>query len=123
MLKSKNLLLYEAVAILLVFTIGYFIIANKVSYAFAYDSTTYLYDSKIKLITKSANLYGESNLSLFKEKDTIYVTVGDLVEKGILLADDEAGNVKDPTSEVKNLNELKVRIVLKDGKINSKVLS
>ncbi|MBE6148554.1 MAG: hypothetical protein E7167_03580 [Firmicutes bacterium] len=122
MMKSKNIILYEIIAVLSVFTIVYFVAVNKASYAFAYDDKQTLYDNRMKLIDKSAKLYGENNMSLFEDEKTIYVTVSDLVEKSYLLPDDENGNVKDPTSDVKLLNDLRVRITLEDGKIETKIL-
>lgn len=123
MMKSKNIILYEIIAVLAVFTIVYFVAANKASYAFAYDDVKVLYDNRINLIEKSAKSYGEHNLDLFEEEDTIYVTVKDLVENGYLLPDDENGNVKDPTSDVKLLNDLRIRVTKTDGNIKIKVLS
>lgn len=123
MLKSKNIMLYEALSILLVFTIVYFIAANKISYAFPENSSDTLYSNKIDFIAKSAAIYGQNNLSLFEDEDTIYLTVGQLIEKGAILPDDSSNIIKDPNSDVNNLNDLKVRISLKNGKVTSKVLT
>ena len=122
MVKSKNILLYEMIAILALFTIIYFVAANRVSYAFSDDGLKKLYDNKIALIDKMAKMYGENNQDLFEEDDTLYITVKELAEKGYLLADDEDGNVKDPMSEVKTLNDIKIRITNQNGKIDTKVL-
>ena len=121
-MKNKNIFLYLSLAILLIFTIGYFITVNKVSYAFAYNEEQELYNSKINLITKCALIYGEQNPDLFKEKDSIYITVNDLVEAGLIEADDEDGNVKNPMSDVKVLNDLKIRLTFKNDKVNVKIL-
>lgn len=123
MMKTKNLIVYEIASILLVFTIVYFISVNKVSYAFSYDDVKELQESKVKLINSSAKLYGEINCDLFEESDTIYVTVNDLVANGYLLPDDDKGNVKDPSGDVKLLNDTRIRITNKDGKIDVKILS
>ena len=122
MLKNKNLCLYITIGIFLVFTVGYFITINKVSYAFTDNAREDLYSLKIKLIEKSAKLYGENNMDLFKEKKSIYVKVSDLVEANYITADDEEGNVFDPSSEVKKLNDLKIRITNKNGKISAKAV-
>lgn len=121
MMKTKNLLLYEAIAIFALFSIIYFVVANKVSYAFAYDESAALYESKINVISKGAQVYGETNLSLFDEEDTIYITVDELIKNGYIMVD-ETGKIKDPTSDVKYMNDLKVRISLKSGKVTTKVL-
>ena len=123
MMKTKNLIVYEIASILLVFTIVYFISVNKISYAFSYDDVKELQESKVKLITSSAKLYGEINCDLFEESDTIYVTVNDLVVNGYLLPDDDKGSVKDPSGDVKLLNDTRIRITNKDGKIDVKILS
>ena len=122
MMKSKNVFMYITMAVLLVFTITYFVIANKISYAFTDNQVESLFASKLSLINNAAKFYGENNLELFEEDKTIYLTVDELVEKGALLPDDEDGNIYDPSSEVRTMNELKVRITLKDGKIIAKVL-
>lgn len=122
-MKSKNLMLYIALGVMLVFTAVYFIAVNKISYAFVMDDGKALLESKLDSINKMAQIYGEKNLELFEEEDTIYVTVNDLVENGYIIPDDDHGNVKDPSSDVKVLNELKVRITLSDGKIKTKILS
>ena len=121
-MKNKNVLLYIAIGIVVLFTAVYFVVANKISYAFAAEEETMLLDGKLNSLSMMAQLYGENNLDLFNEDDTIYVTVNELVEKGYVLADDDKGNVKDPTSDVKVLNELKIRITLKDGEIATKIL-
>ena len=121
-MKNKNMLLYIAIGVVVLFTAVYFVAANKISYAFAADEGTMLLDGKLNSLSKMAQIYGENNLDLFNEDNTIYVTVSDLVDKGYILADDDKGNVKDPTSDVKVLNELKIRITLEDGKVTTKVL-
>ena len=123
MIKSKNIILYEILAVLVLFTIIYFVAVNKASYAFSYDESSMLYESKISHIDKMALLYGENNPDLFAEDDTIYITVADLVAKEYIVADDDEGNVKDPTSDVKLLNDIKIRITAKDGKVSTKILS
>lgn len=123
MLKSKNLVLYEIIGLLAIFTIIYFVAVNRISYAFTYDAETELYNQKISLIKKASENYASKNLEMFTEEETIYVTVQDLVDEGFYLADDESGKVQDPTSDVKTLNALKIRLSYKDGKISAKVLT
>ena len=123
MLKSKNIILYEIIGLLLLFTIVYFVVVTKVSYAFTYDASEQSYNQKIFLIEKAGKIYGESHLELFEKNDTAYVNVSELVEMGYFTADDEIGNVKNPLSDVKTLNSVKVRLSYQDGKVNTKVLS
>ena len=122
-LKSKNIILYEILVAIFIFTIIYFIVANHISYSFSYDEKLALYESKINLITSCAEIYAQKNMDLFNEKDTVYITVNDLVESGLIDADDESGNVKDPSSDVKTLNDIKIRISYKNDKISSKILT
>lgn len=123
MLKSKNIILYEIIGLLVLFTIVYFVVVTKVSYAFTYDASEQSYNQKIFLIEKAGKIYGESHLELFEKNDTAYVNVSELVEMGYFTADDEIGNVKNPLSDVKTLNSVKVRLSYQDGKVNTKVLS
>lgn len=123
MFKSKNIINYVLLAVIIVFSIAYFAIANNVSHAFEYDEQANIYQSKIALIEKLSNLYAEKNMSLFDEKETVYITVQDLVNDNLLEADDNNGSVKDPTSEVKTLNDVKIRLTNKNGKVTVKVLT
>ena len=121
-MKSKNICLYITIALFVVFSVGYLITVNNVSYALVNDEENYLYDNKLKLIQKSAKLYGENNSNLFAEKDSIYVKVSDLVKEGYILADDKDGNVFDPNNDAKKLNDLKIRITYKNDKVTTKVI-
>ena len=123
MLKSKNIILYEILIVIFIFTILYFAIANHISYSFVYDEKSVLYESKINMITSCAKVYAQKNLNLFEEKDTIYITVSDLVENDLIEPDDEAGNVKDPTSDVKTLNDTKIRLTYKNEEVSAKILT
>ena len=78
---------------------------------------------KINLIKSMSDIYAKKNMELFDEKSVIYITVQDLVDNDLIDADNTNGDVKDPTSEVKTLNDLKIRLTNKDGKISSKVLT
>ena len=57
------------IVILVVFTIGYFVVANKISYDFTTDYEKDLYDLKINTIAKNAKIYGEYNTDLFAEAE------------------------------------------------------
>ena len=122
MLNAKNSMLYMLFGILLIFTIFYFVTANNISHAFEYDELQEKYNIKINLIQSMADIYAQKNVDLFEEKNVVYITVQDLVDNEIIEADNANGDVKDPTSEVKTLNNLKIRLTNKNGKIASKVL-
>lgn len=122
MMKSKNLTLYIAIGIIVIFSFVYFIVANKVSYAFDYDDKEELYNSRIMLIKKAAENYGEKNDKKFKD-NTLYITVDELVKDSYLIADDDKGNYLDPRSEVKTLNNIKIRVQKdKKGHIKTTIL-
>ena len=58
---------------------------------------------------------------LFKKTNTIYVSINELVEENILPS--ENGKVYEAGSNVKTINDYKVRITLKDGNYDTKILS
>ncbi|MBR4230642.1 MAG: hypothetical protein IKR74_00585 [Bacilli bacterium] len=122
-MNSKNTMLYTLFGVLFVFTIIYFVTANNISHAFEYDDSQEKYEMKINLIKSMSDIYAKKNMELFDEKSVIYITVQDLVDNDLIDADNTNGDVKDPTSEVKTLNDLKIRLTNKDGKISSKVLT
>ena len=108
-------------AILLVFTIGYFVIINKVSYAFVnnYDPNN-VYDETIDIIKKSAIVYGTNNPDLFKEEDTVYKKVQDLIDANLLIPN-EYGNIVNPLKEEENLNDNVIKIKKEKDKITVEV--
>lgn len=122
-MNNKNIILYEIIGVLLTFTVIYFLLVNKASYAFVYNEADVLYNNKMKLIEKSAELYASQNMDKLKKDETIYVTVKDLVSGGYMLADDNEGNVNNPKSDVKNLNETKIKITYKNEQLETKILN
>ncbi len=107
-LKDKKII--SLIAILLVFTIGYFIVANKISYAFSnnYD-TNESYKQTIDTIKKCAIAYGEQNKNLFENEKIIYIKVQDLIDNN-LLAVDEKGNISNPLKENETLNSNVIKL-------------
>ena len=119
---KKNIHLYLVILILILFTFFYFNFANKISYAFDYDTAEVLYENKMNLINIASQNYYKINPELFAEKNVIYITVKDLINAKLIEADDEHGNLKDPRSDVKNLNNLKIRLSIIDDKLQVKLL-
>ena len=119
---KKNIYLYAFIGVMAVFTIAFFTAAIKSSYAFPTGKENTKYEEKLNIIKKCAQTYGEQNPDLFKEEENIYITVDELVKMNYLIADNEDGEVKDPSSEVKTLNDIKIRITNKDGKITTKII-
>lgn len=111
LLKDKKLIILAV--ILAVFTVGYFIIANKISYAFVADyDAKELYNSTLEAIKQSAIAYGKANLDQIQksESHTIYPKVQDLVDSGLLVPN-ENGLIVNPlkTNESLNNNMIKIK--------------
>ena len=108
-------------AILLVFTIGYFVIVNKVSYAFVNDyDPDKVYNETIDIIKKSAVAYGTNNPELFQEEDTVYKKVQDLIDANLLIPNEE-GNIVNPLKEEETLNDNVIKIKKEKDKITVEV--
>jgi len=121
MLKSKNLYLYITIGVLVFFTIGYFAVVNKISYAFSYNNEQVLYNNKMHLIEIAAVKYAENNMNIFEKEKSVYITVDDLASLGYLAVDSH-GKVLDPTSEVKSLNDIKIRLTNNKEKVEAKII-
>ncbi|MEG1288554.1 MAG: hypothetical protein RSD29_04320 [Bacilli bacterium] len=119
-MKKNGYAVIELVIVLAVFSVGYFFVANKVSYLFNVNYNKDLYEQKISSIEKQATLYGLSNKDLFKTEKDVYVTVDELAVKGFVISND--GVVKDPRSENNKLNDVKVKISKEEDNIVAKVL-
>lgn len=119
MIKDKKIIILAIV--LTIFTIGYFVIVNKISYAFAnnYDLTS-VYENRIETIKKCAIAYGENNLDLFKEEKIIYVKVQDLIDNNLLAANAE-GNIINPLKENETLNTNIIKIKYENDEITAEV--
>ncbi len=119
---KKNVYLYAFIGIMALFTITFFTAAIRSSYAFPTGKENTRYEEKMNIIKKCAETYGEENPDLFKEDENIYITVDELVKLNYLIADNDEGEVKDPSSEVKTLNDIKIRITSKDGNVTAKII-
>ena len=117
--KDKKVILL--VMILMIFTIGYFIVVNKVSYAFSnnYNLET-AYDNVIKTIKECAIAYGKNNSKLFEEDDIVYIKVQDLIDSNLLIANIE-GNITNPLKENATLNSNIIKIKKENEKFTVEV--
>lgn len=123
MKKIKDIKIIILGLILFVFTIGYFIIANKISYAFANDfDIAKIEENKINIISKCAEKYGENHRDNFNDEGIIYITVQNLVDEGYVAANAE-GKVLNLSDATNNLNDKKIRIKLVDNKITAEIYS
>lgn len=106
----------EMIILLVVVGIGYFVLANHLSYAFSVNYEDEMYAQTISYLEENAVIYAEANPDNFEE----YMTVDELVEKNMVLNED--GKVLDPRDENKSLNDLRIKLTKKDDKITAEVL-
>lgn len=106
--------------VIAIFTIGFFIFANKASYVFANNYEKDIFDSRISSIEKVAEIYAEKQKDLFAEDDTTYIKVDDLAKIGYVISSD--GVVIDPRDEAKSLNDCKIKLTKTKTNITAKVL-
>jgi len=111
MMNKLNKLGYTKIDVLIVVIllgIVAFITINKTSYAFEIDNKKAIAEY-INLIELQAEDYAMDNLSLFKETDTTYISVDDLVENKYLIGNED-GMITDPTDSSKYYNSNKIKL-------------
>lgn len=119
-MKSLNKFGYtkmEVLVVVVLLGIVAFITINSTSYAFAIDTTNSVKEVK-SLIEKQAEEYALDNLDLFKEANTNYILVSELVENGYMMANDD-GIVTSPDNSGKTFNDNKIKVEY--NKDNNKV--
>lgn len=120
-IKDKKIIILAIV--LVVYTIGYFVIINKVSYAFDNNiDVNKLYNARVDVITSCAISYGEDNKDSFNEEGLLYITVQTLVDNNYLVADID-GKITNYLDETETLNDKKIRLKNIDGKISAEIYS
>lgn len=108
--RFKDIKLITCFIVLLLFTLSYFFMVNKLSYAF--DNTVDLsknHDNKIKVIEECAKKYGEINKNLFSEDDTVYIKVTDLVNAGLLATNQDENVVDIVNNKILNDSVIKIK--------------
>lgn len=98
----------EVLVVAVLLGIVAFITINSTSYAFAIDTTDSVKEVKA-LIEKQAEEYALDNLDLFKEADTNYILVSDLVDNGYMMTNSD-GMVTSPDNSGKTFNDNKVKV-------------
>ena len=98
----------ELIIVVVLLGIVAFITINKTSYAFQMDDRK-VEEEVINLIEVQAQDYAQDHLELFKETNTTFILVNDLVENDYMIGNEE-GLVLDPTDSNKNYNENKVKL-------------
>lgn len=116
-MNNKGYTIPELVVVIVVIGVGYFLVANHLSYAFDVNYEDEMYAQTIKYIEENAQIYAEANLDTFSE----YMSVDELVEKGFLLNTD--GKVIDPRDQNKSLNDLRIKLTRKGDKVTAEVLN
>lgn len=112
----------ELAVIMAVFTVGYFVVANMISYNFDVDYEQDLYDLKIASIEEQATIYAEGHTDMFAESNDVYMTVEELALNNAVISTRE-GVVVDPRNNEATLNDLRVKITNNDEKITAEVLT
>lgn len=111
----------EMIIVLALFTVGYFVVANIISYNFDVNYEEDLYDLTISSIEKQAALYGENNTEIFAESNDVYMTIEQLAAANAIISTSE-GVVADPRDDSKTLNDIRVKITNDDDEITAEVL-
>ena len=111
----------ELVIVIAVFTVGYFLIANTLSYNFDVDYEEDLYNLKIASIEEQAAIYAEGHTDMFVESNDVYMTVEELAVNNAIISTSD-GVVADPRDSENTLNDLRVKITNEDEKITAEVL-
>lgn len=112
----------ELLIVIAVFTVGYFVAVNAISYNFDVDYQNDLYNLKIASIEEQAEVYAETNNEIFAEGNDVYMTVEELALNNAIISTSE-GVVADPRSSEETLNDLRVKITNADEEITAEVLT
>lgn len=121
MKNKKGYSAVELIVVIAVFTVGYFVVANMLSYNFDVNYEEDLYNLKIASIEEQAEVYASAHTELFTESKDIYMTVEELAENNVVVCTSE-GVVADPRNSEETLNDLRVKITNDDDKITAQVL-
>ena len=110
MKKIKDKKIIVLCTLLLVFTIGYFVVVNKISYAFSTnDSAKDTYNSLIDTIKECAKVYAQRNQDIFKDEKIVYIKVQDLIDAELLAPNDNE-NIVSPIDNKTILNSNVIKI-------------
>lgn len=121
-MKNKGYTVVELVIVLAVFSLFYFIGVGVIAKDINVNYEDTMYEQKIAAIEEQASIYAKFNDELFKDSDTIYLTVKELADAAAIISNKD-GEVLDPRDGKSNLNEVKVKITNIDSKVTAKVLS
>lgn len=104
----------EMLIIVVLLGIVAFITINKTSYAFAIDNTKSI-NEVYKLIELQAEEYAMDNLDIFKETETTFISVDELVKNNYLIGNSE-GYITNPADSSKKYNDNKIKLEYNSNK-------
>lgn len=108
------------IGILLLFTIFYFVSVNKLSYAFSNeDNSVYYHNQTINIIKEASKIYASNNVDLFKDNNIVYIKVQDLIDNGLLAANEEGKIIDILTND--SLNNKVIKIKNENNNINIEI--
>ena len=111
----------ELVIVIALFTVGYFVAANMLSYNFDVNYEEDLNSLKISSIEEQATIYAEGHMDMFAESNDVYMTVEELALNNAIVSTSE-GVVADPRDNEETLNDLRVKITNEDESVTAEVL-
>lgn len=121
-MRKNGYTIVELVVVLAVFSVGYFIAVIAISGKVGFNFEEELYNEKLRAFETQASIYAKSDESLFTEEDTVYVTVGELAEKNVIISNKD-GKVVDPRNNDNDLNNVKIKLIKKKDSITAKILN
>lgn len=98
----------EVLVVIVLLGIVAFITINKTSYAFSVDASGAV-NEVIGLIERRAEVYANDHLDIFNESSTAFINVGDLVDNGYMMANED-GLVTSPDDSKKAFNDNKIKL-------------
>lgn len=119
--NKKGYTAVELVIVIALFTVGYFVAANMLSYNFDVNYKEDMYNLKIASIEEQAAIYAETQPDMFTESNDVYMTVEELALNNAVVSTSD-GVVTDPRDNEESLNDLRVKITNDDSKITAEVL-
>ena len=118
-LKDKKVIVL--IVVLIVFSISYFILVNKVSYAYIPSiDIEEQYNLKIDSIKSASIIYADKNKEDFSENNTLIIKVQDLIDAKLLFPN-ENGEILDPMNPNETLNFKVITIKYDNNKYDVKI--
>lgn len=120
-MNKKGYLAIELIVVLVIFSVGYFALANIISKDIDVNYEEEMYALKIDSIETGAVLYAKINNDIFADDNQVYLTVADLVDASVVISNAD-GEVIDPRDSEESLNDLKVKVTQDGDEVTAEVL-